>query len=252
MSKGTRRWNRGFSPPRPAPVFHPATNPKQQCRRIWMGGWGYNLLHYHVSNECGISRQTLSRIGWWAEFVSLHWMCQSQLTRMCFPWLKLSRVCLWFHDSIISIWYHLATALQPWELGREALLGHLKLPVTDFLSCGLEWCEHHKFLTHLDTTIQITIYAYIYICVCVWTYAPSHLMLRQVSISTVLSLQYLCLSGWYGSISVLGPQLELIFTESQPGQSCLQQKKTHQEFRIWRIHFPVVRGSLCHWNPHFF
>ena len=267
MSKGTRRWNRGFSTP-------PHWTAKQWIRATGMPDrrlffipqwiqnnnvegyeWAAEVTTCYIiivtTNECGISRQTLSRIGWWAEFVWLHWMRQSQLTRMCFPGVKAKQHLLlipWFnHVNVVPFD---DKALQPWELGREALLGHLKLPVIDFLSCGLEWYMSITNSWHIDTTIQITydylclfIYIYMCVCMCVLCECVCEHMLQATSCYAMfpflLSFHY-SIFVLVVSIDLIVPQLELIFTESQPGQTCLQQKR-----RIRNSEYDAYISRLC-------
>jgi hypothetical protein len=80
----------------------------------------------------------------------------------------------------------------------------------------------------LDTTVHI------------WTLAPSHLMLRQVSICTVLSLHYLCFSGWYGSNNLLRHSMNSFSLKASLGRVAFSRKR-----RIRNSEYDAYISRLC-------
>ena len=212
--------------------------------------------HESPNNECGISRQ--ESVGG----LNLHLffgMCRSQLTWMCFTWVETKQFLLmipWFkHVNMVPFGDN---PLELWELGRRALLGHLRLPglgmvlieatgklwipmdtynipqasleigLVGVIDMWIMWTGMMWASQILDTTVHI------------WTLAPSHLMLRQVSICTVLSLHYLCFSDWYGSNNLLRHSMNSFSLKASLGRVAFSRKR-----RIRNSEYDAYISRLC-------
>ena len=108
--------------------------------------------------------------------------------------------------------------------------------------------EHHKFLTHWHDNpdnlwLSMFIYIYVCVCMCVLCECVCEHMLQATSCYAMfpflLSFHY-SIFVLVVSIDLIVPQLELIFTESQPGQTCLQQKR-----RIRNSEYDAYISRLC-------
>lgn len=203
--------------------------------------------HESPNNECGISRQ--ESVGG----LNLHLffgMCRSQLTWMCFTWVETKQFLLmipWFkHVNMVPFGDN---PLELWELGRRALLGHLRLPGLGMVlieATGKLWIPMDTYNIP-QASLEIGLVGVIDMWI-MWTgmmwasqiLDTSHLMLRQVSICTVLSLHYLCFSGWYGSNNLLRHSMNSFSLKASLGRVAFSRKR-----RIRNSEYDAYISRLC-------